>query len=147
MMIYFMTKYLTHFTKVLNLFNLIQPSHPAIKRRGYVVTMSLCASQQRHRYVSNETPNDVSVERRQDISVACFHNVLLDCCEDISRRRNGDVPSVPQCLKQVSNETSTDVKVVRHRDVSVVCGHDVPLVRLYEVSCKSQMKHPILGLW
>ena len=87
MMIYFMTKYLTHFTKVLNLFNLIQPSHPAIKRRGYVLTMSLCTSQQRRRYVSNETLNDVSVERRQDISVVCFHNVLLECCEDISRGR------------------------------------------------------------
>ena len=42
-------------------------THPAKRRRGDVVTMSLCTSQRRRRYVSNETPNDVSVERRQDV--------------------------------------------------------------------------------
>ena len=31
---------------------------------------------------------------------------------------------------------------MRHQDVSVVRIHDVPLLRLYNVSCKSQTKHP-----
>ena len=37
---------------------------PAKRRRGDVVTTSLCTSQRRCRYVSSETPNDVSMERR-----------------------------------------------------------------------------------
>ena len=46
----------------------------------------------------------------------------------------------PRRPKQVSNETSNGVSVVRHQDFSVVPILDDPLVRLYEVSCKSQMK-------
>ena len=42
-------------------------THPATRRRSDVVTTSLCTSQWRHSYVSNETPNDISVERRQDV--------------------------------------------------------------------------------
>ena len=102
-------------------------------RQQDVVTTSLCTSQWRRRYVSNETPNDVSVGHCQDVSVVC--------------------------LKQVSNETPNDVSVVRHKDVSVVRLHnvllvcrddvpwgrndDVPSVRLHDISDKSQMKHPI----
>ena len=33
------------------------------------------------------------------------------------------------------------------QDVSMVLIHDVPLVRLYDVSCNSQMKNPITSLW
>ena len=36
---------------------------PATRRRGDVVTMSFSTSQRRRRYVSNETPNDVLMER------------------------------------------------------------------------------------
>ena len=39
-------------------------SHPATRRRGDGVTTSLCTSQRRRKYVSNETPNNVSMERR-----------------------------------------------------------------------------------
>ena len=39
-------------------------AHPVSRRRDDVVTTSLCTSQWRRRYVSNETPDDVSVERR-----------------------------------------------------------------------------------
>ena len=69
-------------------------SHPAKRRRGEVVTTSLCASQRRCRYVSNETPNDVSVEPRQDVSIVRLHVVLYVCRDDVSRGRNNDVPSV-----------------------------------------------------
>ena len=61
-------------------------SELAPRRRSDVVMASLYTSQQRRRYVSNETPNDVPVVR--------LHNVLLECCGNISRGCNDDVPSV-----------------------------------------------------
>ena len=81
----------------------IEASHPATRRCGSVITTSLCTSQRRRRYVSNETTNDVSVERRQDVSVVRLHNVLLVCCDYVSRERNDDVPSVR--LHDVSNKS------------------------------------------
>ena len=50
--------------------------YSATRRRGDVVTTSLCRSQWRRRYVSNEKLNDLSVERRQDVSVVRLHDVL-----------------------------------------------------------------------
>ena len=47
----------------------------------------LCTPQQRRRYVSNETLNNVSVERYQDISVVCVD-------DDVLRGRNNYVPLV-----------------------------------------------------
>ena len=52
-----------------------------------------------------------------------------------------------QHLKQVSNETPNDVSVVDHQDISVAHIHNIPFVHLYDVSCNSQMKHPITLLW
>ena len=49
-------------------------------------------------------------------------------------------------LKQVSNETPNDFSLVLHQDASVVRIHDVPLVRPYDVCCKSQMKQPLTSL-
>ena len=91
--------------KDLLLFMINSISHPATRRRDDVVTASLCTSQQRLRYASNETPNDVSVERRQDVSVVRLHDVLLVCHDDVSRERNDNVPSV--CLHDVSNKSQT----------------------------------------
>ena len=51
-------------------------------------------SQQRRSYVSDETPNDVSVEHRQDVSVVRFHNILLERLDDVSRGCNNNVWSV-----------------------------------------------------
>ena len=79
------------------------PSHPATRRCGDVVTMFLCTSLRRRRYVSNETPNDVSMELRQDVSAVRPHNVLLEHRDDVSRGRNNDVPSVH--LHDVSNKS------------------------------------------
>ena len=73
---------------------LLVTSHPATRRRGNVVTTSLCTSQRRRRYVSNETPNDVPVERRQDVSVVRLQDVLLVCRDDVSMGCNDVVPSV-----------------------------------------------------
>ena len=55
--------------------------------------MSLCLSQRRGRYVSNETPNDFLMERRQDVSVVRLQNVLLERRDDVLGGRNSDVPS------------------------------------------------------
>ena len=58
---------------------------------------------QRHRYVSNEIPNNASVERRQDVLVVRLHNVLLERRDDFSREPNNDFPSV--CLYDVLNKS------------------------------------------
>ena len=84
----YIRNYFRQFTKILTLY------HPATRRRGDVVTTSLYTSQWRRRYVSNETPNDVSVERRQVASVVRLHEVLLERRDDVLRGRNNAVPSV-----------------------------------------------------
>ena len=120
-------------------------------------------SQPRRRYVSNETPNDVSVKRRQDVSGVRLHDVLLECCDNLSKWckyppapwRRGDVVTNSFCTSQrhcryVLNETPNDVSVVLLHDVlleccdgfSRGCNNDVPSVRLHDVSNKSQMKQP-----
>ena len=80
-------------------------THPASRPRSDVVTTSLCMSQQRRSYISDETPNNVSVEGRQDVSVVRFHDILLERCNDISRGHNNNVPSVR--LPDVSNKCQT----------------------------------------
>ena len=71
----------------------------AARPLGDVITMS-----QRHcRSLTNETPNDVSVERHQDLSVVRIHDVLLERRDEVLRRRNNDVPSVR--LRNVSNKS------------------------------------------
>ena len=78
-------------------------THPALRRRGDVVATSLCTSQWRRRYVSNETPNDVSMEHRQDVSVVRLYDVLLERHSDVSKGRNNDAPSLR--LRNVSNKS------------------------------------------
>ena len=78
-------KYFSYFAVPKNI------THPAPKRRDDVVTSSFCMFQQCRRYVFNETPNDVSMERRKDVSVECLHKVLLEHRDDVSRGRNNDV--------------------------------------------------------
>ena len=79
-----------------------QLPHLATRHRRNVVTTSLCMAQWRRRYISNEAPNDVSVEHRQDVSVVRLHNFLLKRRDNVSRGRNDDVPSVR--LHDVSDE-------------------------------------------
>ena len=71
-----------------------QVPHTALRRCGDVVTTSLCTSQQHRRQVPNETPNDVSMERHQDVSVGRIHDVFLECGNDVSKGHNNDVLSV-----------------------------------------------------
>ena len=81
----------------------VETSHPILRRHGDVVTTSLCMSQRRHRYAPNETPNNVSMERRQDVSVVRLHDVLLERHNDVSKGRNSDAPSLR--LHDVSNKS------------------------------------------
>ena len=90
---------------------------------------SPCTSQRRRKYISNETPNKVSVECRQDVSVVFLHDILLECCNNVTRGRNNDVTLVR--LHDVSNKSQT-----KH-----------PKTSQWYVSCNSQMKHPITSLW
>ena len=78
-------------------------AHLTTRLRGDIVTTSLCTSQQRCRYISNKTPNDLSVEHRKDISVVPLHNIILECRVDVSRGRNDNVPSVR--LHNISNKS------------------------------------------
>ena len=68
--------------------------HPETRRHGEVIMTSFCTSQRRHRYVSNETPNDVSVERHQNVSGVRLHYVNLQCHDEVLKKRNDDDSSV-----------------------------------------------------
>ena len=74
----------------------------ATKRRADVVAMSLyvpATSQVRLKW----GPNEVSMERRQDVYVVHVHDALLERRNDVSRRRNNDASLVR--LHEVSNDT------------------------------------------
>ena len=86
--------------------------HPATRRHSDIVTKSICTSQRRRSYVSNETPNAVSVERRQDVLVVRLHDILLERCDNVSRGRNNDVPSVR--LLDVSNKPQMKHSTTSH---------------------------------
>ena len=125
-------------------------SHRSTRRRSDIVTTSLCTSQWRRRYVSDETPNDVSMEGCQDGSVVRLHDVLLERRDDVWRGRNNDVPSVR--LHNVSDKSqmkhpATSRLYVTKTSHWYVSATSVPSVRLCDVSNKSQMKHPITSLW
>ena len=120
--------------KTLRMKNCNMNYHPATRRRYDIVTTSLCAS-----YVS--------------LQVCLKRNTQWRLGRTMSRRLSGTSlwyligtsqdyvrtsPIRVQCLQQVSNETPNHVSVVR------VC--DVPLVRFYEISCNSEIEHPITSL-
>ena len=96
-------------------------SHPEIRRRGDVVTKSPCTSQQCRRYVSNETPNDVSEERCLDVSVVHLYDVLFERRDDVLRGRNNDVPSVS--LHDVSNKSQLKHPTTSHWYVTKMSQH------------------------
>ena len=73
---------------------LYPPTHPATRRRSDVVMTSLCMSQWHRRYVSNETPNDVSVVR--------LHGILLERRDDVSR---GRTTTSHQCVSSTSQKS------------------------------------------
>ena len=74
--------------------------HPETRRCGDVVTTFLCTSQWLHRYVSNETPNNVSREHRQNVSVVRLHKsywyVVMTSHEDVMTTFHQFVSSTSQ---------------------------------------------------
>ena len=54
-------------------------------RQGDLVATSLDTSQWRRKDVSNETPNYISVVRRQDVSLVRLHDVIEERRDDVSR--------------------------------------------------------------
>ena len=108
-------------------------------------------SWRRHRYVSKETPNHVSVERLQDVSVVPPHDVLLAFRDGVSRGHNGSVPSVR--LRDVSNQSQMKHQRRLQRRLSGTSPRRLSgtyagrPVRLYKFSCNFQMKHAIMLLW
>ena len=119
-------------------------SHPATRRCGDIVTTSLSMFQWRRRYVSNKTPNDVSIERRQDVSVVCLNDVFLECRDDVSWGSNNDVPSLhlldDSSKSKMKHPTIPPWYVTR-------TSQWYELVRLYDVFSKSEMKHLLTSLW
>ena len=79
-------------------------AHPALRRRGDFGTKSPCTFQRRRRYIPNQAPNDVSMECRQDVSVICLRELLLEHRNDVSKGCNNDVPSV-RSKSQIKHQT------------------------------------------
>ena len=67
-------------------------SHPARRCQDDIVATSFRPSQLRWICVSNETPNDVSEERRQDVSVVRLYDVINEHRDNVSRVRDNNVP-------------------------------------------------------
>ena len=120
-------------------------AHPVTRRCGYVVTTSLCTSQQRWRYVSNETPNDISVVCHQDVSVVRIHDVPLVRLSDVSC--NSQMKHPITSLWYVSTTSQSYVVATPclyyglYYVFKLLC-HDLQLVG-FHVSFKHQIKHHI----
>ena len=93
--------------------------HPTTTRRGEVVAISLL------RLIDVASASQMKHPMTSRWSPYCYVTTSDVHVTRTSTRR----------LKQVSNESP--------RDVALVCYQDVPLVSLYDVSCKSHMKHPM----
>ena len=91
-------------------------THPALRRRGDAAATSLCTSQRRRSYVPNETPNDFSMERHQDVSVIHLQDVILERRNDVSKGRYKGVSSVR--LHNVSKESQMKHPVTSQRYVT-----------------------------
>ena len=76
-------------------------THPARGRCEDVVVTIFSQSRRHRRYVSNETPNKVLVERRQDASVVRLQDIIKERLDNVSRVRNNDASLVR--LHEVSN--------------------------------------------
>ena len=62
----------------------------------YVTTAYIGTSSRRLKLVSNETPNDASMVRHQDVSVVHLHDAAKYRCSDVSKVPNHNVPSKSQ---------------------------------------------------
>ena len=115
--------------------------HSAIRLRGDVLTTSLCTSQQRRRFVPNKTPNDVSLECRQGVSVVRLHDVLLEHRDDVLKGPNNDVPSVS--LHDVSNKSQMKHPTMSQRYITKTSQWCISTMSHYYVPTRS----PVSPKW
>ena len=106
---------------------------------------SLCTSQRHLSYVSNETPNDVSVESRQDVSVVRLHDALLVRHDDVSCKFQMKHPITS--LWYISTTSRSYVVVTSCLCYGLYCVfkllcHDLHLAG-FQVSYTHQIKHHI----
>ena len=73
------------------------------RRRHDIASTSFCLSQRRRKYISNETPNEVSVELCQNFSVVRLYNVMKKRLDKVSRICNSNIPLIR--LHNVSNQS------------------------------------------
>ena len=97
------------------------------------------------RYISNETPNDVSVVRHQDVSVVRIHDVPLVRIYDVSS--NSQMKHPITSLRYVSTTSQSYVVTTPCLYYSLYCifkllWHDLHLVG-FHVSFKYQIKYRI----
>ena len=78
------------------------------------------------------------------VSTTSYWNVLTTSEGDIMTTSHQYISTTFQTSLKWNTQWFS---VVRHQDVSVERIDNVPLVRFYDVSCNSQMKHPITSLW
>ena len=117
---------------------------PVTRRRSDVVTTSLGMSQRRRRYVSNETPTssrwNVAKTSQWYVSTISYWNVVTMSQEDVAKTSH----------QYVSSTSLTSLKWNTQRRLSGTSPRRLNgtyLVSLYDISCKSQMKHSITPLW
>ena len=75
-------------------------SQLARERRDHIVTTSIWSSKERNKCVLNKTLIDVSVELRQDFSVARLRNVMKQQRGTVPRVCNNDVPLACSTISQ-----------------------------------------------
>lgn len=88
-------------------------------RRENLVARSFCQSQQRCRFVANETLKDVSVESHRDVLVVRLHDVTKERDENVSKVCKNDLPLV--CLYGVSNQSQMKYPMTPRWYVSTTC--------------------------
>ena len=94
--------------------------------------------------VSGTSQTKHSTKSQWNVTKTCQQYVFTTSYLHVVATSQRDVMTMPH---QHVSTTSPYVSNEIPNDVSVVPIHDVPLVRLYNVSCNSQMKHPITSLW
>ena len=78
---------------VVRLYNVLLERHNDVSK-GRNNDVPTIMSPRHLKQVSNETLNNLSMERRQDVSVVHLQDVLLERHNDVSKGRNNNAPSL-----------------------------------------------------
>ena len=117
--------------------------YPATRCRVDVVAAPLCTSQRCRRYISNEAPNEILVERHQEVSVMPILNDPLVCLYNVYC--NSQTKHSITSLWYVSTTSPCYFVAISylyyglHYLFKLLC-HDLHLVG-FHISFKYQIKH------